>query len=127
MIKMVILLATVVGAIASVVYLIDASGQTKVFMEWEPFVFVFTGGIFLALSVTEDHDKLSVQRLEAFRHGCTLFGVIGTLIGFIAIGVSMDNPIELGLALAVALLTLFWAAALNYIAKLVIISKSSGG
>ena len=116
-----------VGAIAGVVYLIDASGQTKVFMEWEPFVFVFTGGIFLALSVTEDHDKLSVQRLEAFRHGCTLFGVIGTLIGFIAIGVSMDNPIELGLALAVALLTLFWAAALNYIAKLVIISKSSGG
>ena len=116
-----------VGAIASVVYLIEGTGQTWVFMEVEPFVFVFAGGIFLALSVTEDHDKLSVQRLEAFRHGCTLFGVIGTLIGFIAIGAGMDNPKALGPALAVALLTLLWAAALNYIAKLVIISKSSGG
>ena len=116
-----------VGAIASVGFLIFASGQTKAFMEVEPFVFVFAGGIFLALSVTEDHDKLSVQRLEAFRHGCTLFGVIGTLIGFIAIGAGMDNPKALGPALAVALLTLLWAAALNYIAKLVIISKSSGG
>ena len=124
MIKMVILFATAVGAVS---YLILESGQTKAFMEVGPFVFVFAGGIFLALSVTEDHDKLSVQRLEAFRHGCTLFGVIGTLIGFIAIGVSMDNPIALGPALAVALLTLLWAAALNYIAKLVIISKSSGG
>ena len=124
MIKMVILFATVVGAVS---YLIFETGQLKTFMSVIPFVFVFAGGFFLALSVTEDHDKLSVQRLEAFRHGCTLFGVIGTLIGFIAIGVSMDNPIALGPALAVALLTLLWAAALNYIAKLVIISKSSGG
>ena len=116
-----------VGAIAGVGYLIVGTGQTKAFMEVEPFVFVFVGGIFLALSVTEDHDKLSVQRLEAFRHGCTLFGVIGTLIGFIAIGAGMDNPKTLGPALAVALLTLLWAAVLNYIAKLMIISKSSGG
>ena len=124
MIKMVILCATVVGGVS---YLIVETGQLKTFMSVGPFVFVFAGGIFLALSVTEDHDKLSVQRLEAFRHGCTLFGVIGTLIGFIAIGVSMDNTIALGPSLAVALLTLLWAAALNYIAKLVIISKSSGG
>ena len=116
-----------VGAIASVGFLIVASGQTKAFMEVEPFVFVFAGGIFLALSVTEDHDKLSVQRLEAFRHGCTLFGLIGTLIGFIAIGTGIDNPKTLGPALAVALLTLLWAACLNYIANLVIISKSNGG
>ena len=124
MIKMVILFATAVGAVS---YLILESGQTKAFMEVGPFVFVFAGGIFLALSVTEDHDKLSVQRLEAFRHGCTLFGVIGALIGFIAIGAGMDDPKALGPALAVALLTLLWAAALNYIAKLVIISKSSVG
>ena len=124
MIKMVILFATVVGAVS---YLILGTGQTKAFMEVEPFVFVFAGGIFLALSVTEDHDKLSVQRLEAFRHGCTLFGLIGTLIGFIAIGTGIDNPKTLGPALAVALLTLFYAAVFNYVAKLVIISKSSGG
>ena len=116
-----------VGAIAGVGYLILGTGQTKAFMEVGPFVFVFAGGIFLALGVTEDHDKLSVQRLEAFRHGCTLFGVIGTLIGFIAIGAGMDNPKALGPALAVALLTLLWAACLNYVAKLVIISKSNGG
>ena len=116
-----------VGAIAGVSYLILETGQMTAFMEVGPFVFVFAGGVFLALGVTQDHDKLSVQRLEAFRHGCTLFGVIGTLIGFIAIGASMDNPKALGPALAVALLTLLWAAALNYIAKLVIINKSSGG
>ena len=124
MIKVVILFATAVGAVS---YLILGTGQTKAFMEVEPFVFVFAGGIFLALSVTEDHDKLSVQRLEAFRHGCTLFGVIGILIGFIAIGAGIDNLKTLGPHLALALLTLLWAACLNYVAKLVIISKSNGG
>ena len=117
-----------VGAIAGVSYLIADTGQTKAFMEVGPFVFVFAGGILLALGVTDDHDKLSVQRLEAFRYGCTLFGVIGTLIGFIAILGNTDElkPI-IGLAVAGALLTLLWAAVLNYVAKLVIISKSSDG
>ena len=121
---MVILLATVVGGVS---YLIFETGQLKTFMDLGPFVFVFAGGLAMFFAVPADRENLLIGRLKAFRYGCTLFGVIGTLIGFIAIGVSMDNPIELGLALAVALLTLFWAAALNYIAKLVIISKSSGG
>ena len=116
-----------VGAIAILSWAPISTGQIGVFLEPLSPLFVFIGGVLLALGVTKDGDNLSVQRLEAFRHGCTLFGVIGTLIGFIAIGVSMDNPIALGPALAVALLTLFWAAALNYIAKLVIISKSSRG
>ena len=52
---------------------------------------------------------------------------MGTLIGLIAMGAGMDNPKMIGPDLALALQTLLWAAGLNYIAKLVIISKSSGG
>ena len=124
MIKMVILLATVVGAVS---YLIFDTGQLKTFMELGPLVFVFAGGLAMFFAVPADRENLLIGRLEAFRYGCTLFGVIGTLIGFIAIGAGMDNPKTLGPALAVALLTLLWAAVLNYIAKLMIISKSSGG
>ena len=124
MIKMVILFATAVGAVS---YLIFDTGQLKTFMELGPLVFVFAGGLAMFFAVPADRENLLIGRLEAFRYGCTLFGVIGTLIGFIAIGAGMDNPKTLGPALAVALLTLLWAAALNYIAKLVIISKSSGG
>ena len=124
MIKMVILCATVVGGVS---YLIVETGQLKTFMSVGPFVFVFAGGLAMFFAVPADRENLLIGRLEAFRYGCTLFGVIGTLIGLIAIGASMDNPIALGPALAVALLTLLWAAALNYIAKLVIISKSCGG
>ena len=124
MIKAVVLF---VGAIAGVGYLILDTGQMKAFMEVGPFVFVFAGGILLALGITEDHDKLSFQRLEAFRYGSTLFGVMGTLIGLIAMGAGMDNPKMIGPDLALALQTLLWAAGLNYIAKLVIISKSRGG
>ena len=40
---------------------------------------------------------------------------------------NIDNPKMIGPALALALLTLLWAAVLNYIVKLVIISKSNGG
>ena len=116
-----------VGAIAGVSYLILDTGQMKAFMEVGPFVFVFAGGILLALGVTDDHDKLSVQRLEAFRYGCTLFGVIGTLIGFIAIMATVDDTKAIGPFLALALRCLFWAAVFNYVAKLVLISKSSDG
>ena len=117
-----------VVAIAGVSYLILETGQMTAFMEVGPFVFVFAGGILLALGVTDDHDKLSVQRLEAFRYGCTLFGVIGTLIGFIAILGNMDElKAIIGPAVAVALQSLLWAAVLNYFAKLAIISKSNGG
>ena len=121
---MVILLATVVGGVS---YLIFETGQLKTFMELGPFVFVFTGGLAMFFAVPADRENLLIERLEAFRYGCTLFGVIWVLIGFIAIGAGMDNPKTLGPALAVALLTLLWAAGLNYVAKLVIISKSSGG
>ena len=81
----------------------------------------------MAFSVSEHRESLLIERLEAFRTGCTLSGAMGTLIGIVAMMASMDNPKMLGPALALALMTLFWAAVLNYVAKLVIISKSSGG
>ena len=104
-----------------------STGQIGVFLEPLSPLFVFIGGVLLALGVTKDGDNLSVQRLEAFRYGCTLFGVIGTLSGLIAIGAGVENPAAIGPSLAIASLTLLWAAVFNYVAKLVIISKSNGG
>ena len=124
MIKMVILFA---AALLSVSLMIYDSNQVLMFLEPKSPAFVLVGGLAMFFSVPADRENLLTERLEAFRYGCTLFGVIGTLIGFIAIGAGMDDPKALGPALAVALLTLIWAVCLNYIAKLMIISKSSGG
>ena len=116
-----------VGAIAILSWAPISTGQIGAFLEPLSPLFVFIGGVLLALGVTKDGDNLSVQRLEAFRYGCTLFGVIGTLSGLIAIGAGVENPAAIGPSLAIASLTLLWAAVFNYIAKLVIISKSNGG
>ena len=124
MVKTVILFATALIAVSLMVW---ASGQLAMFLEpWSP-AFVFAGGLAMFFGIRADRENLLIKRLEAFRYGCTLFGVIGVLIGFIAIMASMDNPKMIGPALAFALLTLLWAAGLNYVAKLVIISKSNGG
>ena len=124
MVKMVILLAAVLLAVSFMIY---DSNQVLMFLEPKAPSFVLVGGLAMFFAVPADRENLLIGRLEAFRYGCTLFGVIGTLIGFIAMGGGMDDPKALGPALAGALLTLLWAAALNYIAKLVIINKSSGG
>ena len=116
------------GAAAVVVFSILQTGQLAMFTgDWFSPLFVLLGGVFMAFSVSEHRENLLIERLEAFRTGCILFGVVGTLIGFVAIMAGMDNPMMIGPALALALLTLLWAACLNYIAKLVIISKSGGG
>ena len=115
------------GAAAVVVFSILQTGQLAMFLDLFSPLFVLLGGVFMAFSVSEHRESLLIERLEAFRTGCILFGVVGTLIGFVAIMAGMDNPMMIGPALALALLTLLWAACLNYIAKLVIISKSGGG
>ena len=122
--KTVILLATVVAGIG---FIILDTGQVVMFLEPKSPTFVLVGGLAMFFAVPADRENRLIERLEAFRFGCTLFGVIGVLIGFIAIMASMDNPKMIGPALAFALLTLLWAACLNYVAKLVIISKSNGG
>ena len=122
--KTVILLATVAAGISFTIW---DTGQVNMFLVPEPLIFVLVGGLAMFFAVPADRENLLIERLEAFRFGCTLFGVIGVLIGFIGIMASMDNPKMIGPALAFALLTLLWAACLNYVAKLVIISKSNGG
>ena len=124
MIKMVILLAAVLLAVSFMIY---DSNQVLMFLEPKAPSFVLVGGVAMFFAVPADRENLLIERLEAFRYGCTLFGVIGVLIGFVAMMASMDNPKMIGPALAIALLTLLWAACLNYVAKLVIISKSNGG
>ena len=57
-----------VGAIAGVGYLILDTGQMKAFMEVGPFVFVFAGGMLLALGVTDDHDSC---RFNDYKHSDT--------------------------------------------------------
>ena len=122
--KTVILLATVVAGMG---FMIWDTGQVVMFLEPKSPTFVLVGGLAMFFAVPADRENLLIERLEAFRNGCILFGVIGVLIGFVAIMASMDNPKMLGPALAFTLLTLLWAVCLNYIAKLVIISKSNGG
>lgn len=124
MVKMVILLA---AALLAVSYMIYDSNQVTIFLGLGSPSFVLVGGVAMFFAVPADRENLLIERLEAFRNGCILFGVIGVLIGFIAIMASMDNPKMLGPALAFTLLTLLWAVCLNYIAKLVVISKSNGG
>ena len=117
-----------IGAVALVLFAVLRTGQLAMFTgDWFSPLFVLLGGVFMAFSVSEHRESLLIERLEAFRTGCILFGVVGTLIGIVAMMASMDNPKMIGPALALALLTLLWAACLNYIAKLVIISKSGGG
>ena len=117
-----------IGAVALILYAILMTDQLAMFTgDWFSPLFVLLGGVFMAFSVSEHRENLLIERLEAFRTGCILFGVVGTLIGFVAIMAGMDNPMMIGPSLALALLTLVWAACLNYIAKLVIISKSGGG
>ena len=117
-----------VGALSLVMWTIDNQDQWSMFTgDWFSPLFVLLGGTFVALTVSKDRENLLIERLEAFRTGCILFGAVGLLIGIVAMMASMDNPKMIGPALALALLTLLWAAVLNYIAKLVIISKSNGG
>ena len=114
-----------VGALSLITWAIVRQNQLSMFAgDWFAPFFVLLGGTFIALSVSKDTENLLIERLEAFRTGSILFGVIGTLLGVIMMLANMDNPKMIGPALALALLTLLWAAVLNYIAKLVIISKS---
>ena len=115
-------------AYATIAWVIDMQNQWSMFTgDWVSPLFVLLGGSFIALSVSKDRENLLIERLEAFRTGCILFGVIGTLTGLISMMASMDNPKMIGPALALALLTLLYAAVFNYVAKLVIVSKSNGG
>ena len=122
--KTVILLATVVAGIS---FMIWDTGQVNMFLGPKPLTFVLVGGLAMFFAVPADRENLLIERLEAFRNGCTLFGVIGVLIGIVAMMASMDNPKMIGPALALALLTLLWAAVLNYVARLIIINKANGG
>ena len=115
------------GAAAVVVFSILQTGQLAMFLDLFSPLFVLLGGVFMAFSVSEHRESLLIERLEAFRTGCILFGAVHTLIGIVATMASMGDPKMIGPAIALALLTLFWAAYFNYIAKLVIISKSGGG
>ena len=116
-----------IGALSLITWAIVRQDQLSMFTGdlFSP-LFVFMGGVFIAFSVSEHRENLLIERLEAFRTGCILFVAVGSLIGVITLMANVDNPKAIGPALALALLTLLWAAVLNYCAKLVVISKSGG-
>ena len=122
-------LILIVGVCLILAYAFISTYQLRMFTDdWFAPFFVLFGGISMALSVDQQADNLFLSRLVAFRNGCTLFGVIGTLIGFIAVSASLEvlsaiSPPAIGLCL----MTLLWAAVFNYFAKLIIISKANGG
>ena len=117
-----------IGAVVLVLLAVLRTGQLAMFTaDWLSPIFVLLGGVFMAFSVSEHRESLLIERLEAFRTGCTLFGVVGSLIGIVTLMANVGDPKAIGPALAIALLTLFWAAFFNYVAKLMIISKSSDG
>ena len=103
-----------VGALSLITWAIVRQNQLSMFAgDWFAPLFVLLGGTFIALSVSKDREDLLIERLEAFRTGSILFGVIGTLLGVIMMLANMDNPKMIGPALALALLTLLWAAVLK--------------
>ena len=117
-----------IGALSLITWAIVRQDQLSMFTgDWFSPLFVLLGGTFIALSVSKDRENLLIERLEAFRTGCILFGAVGSLTGVMSMMANMDNPKMIDPALALALLTLLYAAVFNYLAKLVIISKSGGG
>ena len=117
-----------VGALSLIMWAIVRQDQLSMFTsDWFSPLFVLLGGTFIALSVSKDRENLLIERLEAFRTGCTGFGIIGLSTGVVSMMANLNDPKAIGPALALALLTLLWAAVFNYIAKLVIVSKSVDG
>ena len=115
------------GALGLIMWAVVRQDQLDMFTgDWFSPLFVIFGGISMALSVDQHVDNLFVRQLEAFRTGTTLFGIIGVLIGLVCLLAAYNDLAKWGPAIALALLTLLWAAVLNYVAKLVIISKSGG-
>lgn len=64
--------------------------------------------------------KADQTRIVAFGEGCLRGGYIGFVLGLIVLVAQWDGDLAtLGAPLAVALLTLFWGAALSHAAQLV--------
>ena len=97
--------------------------QLAMFSDFFSPSFVFLGGTIATLSLNKELDNLAIRRLEAFRWGSALFAVLGVLIGAITILANLNEPKKLGPAVALALLTLFWATVFNYLCKLIIENK----
>ena len=109
------------GTLLIILWSIARLDQLAMFAnDWFSPLFVFLGGTLMTLSVNTQLDNLLIRRLEAFKWGSGLFAIVGVLIGSVSILGSLNEPKKLGPAIALALLTLFWAAVFNYLCKLII-------
>ena len=111
------------GTLVIIVWSIAQYDQLAMFSDFFSPTFVFLGGTIATLNLNKELDNLAIRRLEAFRWGSSLFAVLGVLIGAITILANLDEPKKLGPAVALALLTLFWATVFNYLYKLIIENK----
>jgi chemotaxis protein MotA len=64
------------------------------------------------ISFIEDRHKLGAEMFQAMGTFAPAFGMIGTLIGLVAMLQSMDDPGSIGPSMAVALITTFYGAVL---------------
>ena len=111
------------GTLVIIVWSIAQYDQLAMFSDFFSPTFVFLGGTIATLNLNKELDNLAIRRLEAFRWGSSLFAVLGVLIGAITILANLDEPKKLGPAVALTLLTLFWATVFNYLCKLIIENK----
>ena len=111
------------GTLVIIVWSIAQYDQLAMFSDFFSPTFVFLGGTIATLNLNKELDNLAIRRLEAFRWGSSLFAVLGVLIGAITILANLDEPKKLGPAVALTLLTLFWATVFNYLCKLFIENK----
>ena len=106
-----------------IVWSVAQYDQLAMFSDFFSPTFVFLGGTIATSSLNKELDNLATRRLEAFRWGSALVAVLGVLIGAITILANLDEPKKLGPAVALALLTLFWATVFNYLCKFIIENK----
>jgi chemotaxis protein MotA len=77
----------------------------------------------IELAFLEDRHKLGREIFEQFGSFLPAFGMIGTLIGLIAMLANLDDPSTIGSGMAVALITTFYGALLANIVALPIAKK----
>ena len=66
------------------------------------------------MAMTRERDQVSVKMLNFWAEVAPAFGMVGTMIGLVAMLKSMDNLDGIGGAFAIALLTTMWGAITAY-------------
>lgn len=75
------------------------------------------------IATLEDRHKRARTPFELFGKYCPAFGMIGTLIGLVAMLANLDDPTAIGPGMATALLTTLYGAVLAYVLLIPVADK----